>query len=84
MAITGHICFATEKAGFQIILQQTGIDQFRVTYGKQDKMGLNYAQAAAELGACIMHAAACEGNLDNRTRKEARKDGDSKPYFSAA
>ena len=32
---------------------------------KQIKNNLTYAEAAAELGACIMHAAACEGKLDN-------------------
>lgn len=37
----------------------------RVTYGKQIKSNLTYAQAAKELGECIFHHLACEGKLDN-------------------
>ena len=38
---------------------------FRVTYGKQIKSGLTYAQAAKELGECLFHALACESKLNN-------------------
>ena len=38
---------------------------FRVTYGKQVRDHLLYDDAATELGACLMHALACEGLLDN-------------------
>lgn len=59
-----------------VILQQDGIDSFTVTYGKQARRGLNYARAGAEFGLCVMHAAACNGNLDNRELAEARREGD--------
>lgn len=63
-------------------LYQTGFDKFAVRYGLQLKEGLSYAEAAAELGACIMHALACEGRLDNRTKAEARKAGDRYPILA--
>ena len=60
-------CFEYQAfAGYMITLTQTGIDRFTVQYGKQVKSNLTYAQAAAELGACIMHSRACDGVLDNR------------------
>ena len=40
-------------------------ESFRVTYGMQVKNELSYNEAASELGACIMHRAACEGLLNN-------------------
>ncbi len=49
-----------------ITLEQTGIDKFTVTYGKQVTKGLTYAQAACDLGECIMHSLVCENRLDNR------------------
>lgn len=61
---------------YDVTLTQIGYDKFNVQYGKQLKIGLNYAQAAKEFGQCVMHAAACAGTLDNRTEAEARKDGD--------
>jgi len=63
-------CFKTEIGGLPISLVQTEIDRFTVTYWKQVKKGLSYGKAAGELGACIMHAAACNGELDNRERGE--------------
>lgn len=63
-------CFAVKLAGFPIKLQQQGVDRFTVVYGKQTKKDLAYADAASELGGCIMHALACEGNLDNSERGE--------------
>jgi hypothetical protein len=51
-------------------LTQTGIDRFTVRYGKQVKTALTYSQAAAELGACIMHSLACNEKLDNREKGE--------------
>ncbi len=58
-------CFETKSAGFDIRLEQDSKRRFRVTYGKQVKRGLDYEQAAMELGTAIMHAAACEGLIDN-------------------
>lgn len=59
-----------------VILQQDGIDRFTVTYGKQVRRGLSYARAGNEFGLCVMHAAACDGHLDNRGLAEARKEKD--------
>ncbi len=55
-----------EGFAFPIQLFQRGKDSFRVVYGLQITDHLTYAQAATELGACIMHALALEGRLDNR------------------
>ncbi len=64
-------CFElTRGFSFPIKLEQRGKDDFRVTYGKQVRDRLCYADAASELGASIMHALACEGNLDNREKGE--------------
>jgi hypothetical protein len=57
-------CIELKK--FKIKLEQNGFDNFTVVYFKQITRDLNYAQAAHELGECIMHALACEGRLDNR------------------
>lgn len=59
-----------------VILQQDGIDNFTVTYGKQVRRGLNYARAGAEFGLCVMHAASCDGHLDNRELADARREKD--------
>ena len=60
----------TIAGAHDIALDQQGKDRFRVTYGVQVKEGLTYAEAAKELGVCIMHALACDGRLDNRSRGE--------------
>lgn len=49
---------------FPITMSQQGANEFTVTYGRQIKGGLDYNQAASELGYCILHALACEGKLD--------------------
>lgn len=54
-----------------VALSQQGRNKFTVTYGKQVKRNLCYSAAAQEYGACIMHALACAGKLDNRERGEA-------------
>lgn len=65
-------CIKTEVDGqYPVTLIQTGLDRFTVTYGKQVKAGLSYAQAADEYGCCVMHALACAGKLDNRERRRA-------------
>lgn len=61
-----------EWAGFGISLEQRGVDNFTVRYGLQADEGLDYASAAAKLGQAFMHALACEGRIDNRTKAEAR------------
>jgi hypothetical protein len=68
--VKNKTCFEIECAGFEIRLTQQGVDRFTVTYGKQVRDGLCYEEAASELGSCLMHAAACEGKLDNRERGE--------------
>lgn len=55
------------EAGVQsgVALIQNGPDKFTVTYGLSVKKNLRYEQAAKEFGACVMHALACDGLLDN-------------------
>jgi hypothetical protein len=38
---------------------------FTVQYGRQVHTDCTYAEAAVKLGQALMHAAACEGELDN-------------------
>ena len=76
--------FNGAKARHMIELQQTGLDSFTVVYGLQVRTGLDYGQAAEELGKCLMHHQSCEGTIDNRTRAEARKGGDTRPVFSGS
>lgn len=66
------ICDYRSDLAFPVALLQTGVDRFTVQYGLQIKTGLNYARAAAEYGECVMHALACDGRLDNRTKGESR------------
>jgi hypothetical protein len=37
---------------------------FAIVYGLQMKTGLSYAEAAADLGASLLHAVRCDGKLD--------------------
>lgn len=59
------LCWKYDNLGFPIELWQTGLDEFKVVYGKQSNGELSYGQAATELGGSIMHALACDGKLDN-------------------
>lgn len=52
------------KAPAWICLEQYTNKEFRVTYGLQVSTHLCYKEAAYELGTCIMHHLACEGELD--------------------
>lgn len=54
-----------ELPELQIKVEQTAPDRFTVTYFRQVKRGLNYAQAAHEFGECVFHALACAGKLDS-------------------
>ena len=68
---TSKVCYqVTIGAGFDITLAQKDVDNFSVQYGKQFTEKLTYTEAALELGACIMHALACEDKLDNRTKRD--------------
>ena len=58
------VVYEIEIAGFRIQLRKRNANNFTVVYGKQTKHGLTYADAAHELGECIMHALALEGKLD--------------------
>lgn len=49
-----------------VVLQQRGIDKFRVVYGREVCDNLNYAKACFEYGRCVFHSLACAGKLDNR------------------
>lgn len=69
------LCFSTggdnpfndaPRGSKMIELRQQGIDRFSVRYGLQFRDRLTYNRAALELGAAIMHHAACSGLLDNR------------------
>lgn len=66
MPMKRTLCHAVTIAAFHIQLWQEGKDNFKVIYSKQVKANLTYERAALEYGACIMHALACEGILDNR------------------
>jgi len=66
------ICFSTGgdnvySSDFEslIELHQNSYTQFSVVYGAQVKNNLTYREAAKELGECIMHMAACNGDLYN-------------------
>lgn len=60
-----------------VTMTQQGPDSFTVRYGKQVNARLNYGRACAELGAAVLHALACDSIIDNRTKAEARRDGDA-------
>jgi len=60
-----------------VTMTQHGPDSFTVRYGAQTDKRLTYAKACEELGASILHALACDGLIDNRTKAEARRDGDA-------
>lgn len=60
-----QVCFELDTPNGTIKLEQKADKTFRVTYGLQAIEPLLYDQAALELGACIMHAKACEGLLNN-------------------
>lgn len=46
-------------------LEQRANHRFRVTYRLQVRDDLGYGDAAKELGCCLMHQLACDGELDN-------------------
>lgn len=50
----------------EVTLFQSGPDDFTVQYGKQVRGGLNYCNAAHQLGECLFHQLACDSKLDNR------------------
>lgn len=61
--------FETTIAGFSIRLErQKRKHRYTVVYGKQERSGLTYANAALELGLAMMHALTCEGKFDEDRR----------------
>ena len=65
------VCFTGPDAAFgSILLTQQGRDNFTVTYGSTHTTGLTYAEAAKELGSCLMHQAACDDKLDAMMKGE--------------
>jgi hypothetical protein len=76
-----QLCVEYTDGDVPVRLFQAGFDRFIVEYGKSIKPGLDYADAAKEFGQCVMHSASCASKIDNRTKAEARKAGDSKPFF---
>lgn len=59
------VCFLININGYPVTLRQGKKRRFSVAYGADIRRGLNYAQAAENLGYCIMHALACESLIDN-------------------
>ena len=57
------VCFVDPRLNIE--WAQQGVESFTVTYGKQVVNNLSYSRAAKELGACMMHALACLGEVDN-------------------
>jgi len=52
---------------FEVTLTQTRkgkSPRFTVQYGAQVVKNLTYSAACGELGSCIMHAATCDGRID--------------------
>ncbi len=62
--VHGKVMFSERIAGYNVQLRKRSANNFTVVYGKQTKSSLTYADAAKELGECIMHALALEGKLD--------------------
>jgi len=61
-----RICFETTCAGYPIKLEQSESGKvFKITYGQQIDTTRSYSEAARLLGGALMHAAACEGVLNN-------------------
>lgn len=48
---------------YPVELTQLASGEFRVTYGAHERRQLSYEEAAAELGACLLHSATCAGQL---------------------
>lgn len=69
LASGGQKVLRTETiGGYTITLMQhprRKQHSFSVQYGKQLDHALTYSQAAMAYGAAVMHALACEGELDN-------------------
>ena len=63
----GGVNTLNPKAPAWICMEQHGGKRalFKVTYGLQVSDNLPYLRAATELGSCIMHHLACEGELNN-------------------
>jgi len=59
------ICAKFDNLAYPVTLLQNSRKSFTVEYGAQVTKDLTYSEAAAELGACLMHAMACAGTLDN-------------------
>lgn len=59
-------CFECGEGASTIILEQHPDSLlFRMNYGRQVRDNLTYAEAATELGGCIMHLQACADLLDS-------------------
>ena len=63
------LCLDLLYMAYPIKLEQLARDKFRVTYGNEVKGPLTYDEAARELGASMMHAAALDGRLDSSEPK---------------
>lgn len=61
----GPNIFKIAKNKHMIQVDQSAGDSFIVSYGLQRKTGLDYAQAAKELGECIFHYLVCESIIED-------------------
>ena len=66
----GKLCWSSDE--WTVKLYQRGVDRFTVQYGLQTDQELSYGEACAKLGQAILHALACDGELDNRERGQRR------------
>jgi hypothetical protein len=59
-------CYELPELAFGVKIEQRGENGlFRITYGKQVRENLTYADACHEFGECVFHALACDGKLGN-------------------
>ena len=76
------ICLRLAEFDIQLIQSRLRFNKFAVQYGDQIKDELSFAEAAMELGTCIMRSLAGQGRLDDRTERQGRLTGDRRPYFA--
>ena len=58
---------------YAVTLAQIGTGTFVVTYGVEISPRLNYSEAAAKYGSCIMHSASCSDDPHTITLAVGRR-----------
>ena len=56
-----------QRDDYKLILSQTGIDEYRVSYGLDVRGGLSWLEAAHQYGECLFHALRCDSKLEEQT-----------------